>query len=330
MEAADFGTQKKYPGWGSKKIFVRLGRIYAGEKIPSRATISRILKQSGLVKAQSRARRKSGPEREDHRRVEAVWCNDVWGVDFKGWFCTGDGSKCYPLTISDLYSRFIICCDDLPSMTLAAVWQSFERTFKEYGLPRAIRVDNGKPFGGGWVLGLTQLSVWWRLLGIQVDFIDPGKPYQNAAHERMHLSLKTEIANPPATSLKVQRRRTKTWVKIFNEERPHEALGMKAPAELYVVSELKYQPVKAPEYGSEFEVRRVNSKGDIQWLNHRRFIGEAFQGQRLGLRRWNDAIHEVYLCDILLGHLPDAQFFAFRPTVSRRKTARTVPAESAK
>ena len=202
MEAADFGTQKKYPGWGSKKIFVRLGRMYAGEKIPSRATISRILKQSGLVKAQSRARRKSGPEREDHRH--------------------------------------------------------------------------------------------------------------------------------PATSLKVQRRRTKTWVKIFNEERPHEALGMKAPAELYVVSELKYQPVKAPEYGSEFEVRRVNSKGDIQWLNHRRFIGEAFQGQRLGLRRWNDAIHEVYLCDILLGHLPDAQFFAFRPTVSRRKTARTVPAESSK
>jgi putative transposase len=306
MEAADFGTEKKYPTWGSKKIFVRLGRLYSAESIPSRATISRILKQFGLVKAQGRTRRKTGPECGDHKRLEPVWCNDVWGVDFKGWFCTGDGRKCYPLTISDLYSRFIIGCDDLATMALPAVWQSFERTFKEYGLPRAIRVDNGRPFGGGWVLGLTQLSVWWRLLGVQVDFIDPGKPYQNGAHERMHLTLKLEIANPAAANRRAQQRRTRTWIKSFNEERPHEALGMKAPAEIYVTSEIKYKTLKPIEYGSEFEVREVNSKGDIQWLNQRRFIGEAFKGQRLGLRRWNETIHEVYLCDILLGHLRDS------------------------
>jgi putative transposase len=257
-----------------------------------------------------------------------VWCNDVWAVDFKGWFKTGDGSRCYPLTISDLYSRFIICCDNMPSMALALIWRSFERAFKRYGLPRAIRVDNGKPFGGGWVLGLSQLSVWWRLLGIEVDFIDPGKPYQNGAHERMHLTLKLEIANPAAKDLKAQQRRTNKWMRSFNQERPHEALGMKTPEEIYLASELRYHGVKPLDYSSEFEVRMVNSKGDIQWLNHRRFIGEAFKGQYLGLRRYDGQAHEVYLGEFLLGHLPDAHFCAFRPTVEKRKNARN-PASSA-
>jgi transposase InsO family protein len=140
----------------------------------------------------------------------------------------------------------------MPSMALGALWASFERAFKRYGLPRVIRVDNGKPFGGGWVLGLTQLSVWWRLLGIEVDFIDPGKPYQNGAHERMHLTLKLEIANPAASTLEAQQRRTNKWLKSFNKERPHEALDMKAPAEIYLASELKYRPVRPLEYGAEF------------------------------------------------------------------------------
>lgn len=323
LAVADTGTEKKHPSWGSKKLFARLRRLHGSEKVPSRATISRILKQFGLVKHRTRRRAKAGPERVDPRRLEPLWCNDVWGVDFKGWFRTGDGQKCHPLTISDLYSRFIIRCDNLSSLALAPVWQSFERVFQQYGLPRAIRVDNGKPFAGGWVLGLTQLSVWWRLLGIQVDFIDPGKPYQNGIHERMHLSLKLEIANPPARSLQAQRRRTTKWLRSFNEERPHEALGMKTPAEIYLASELKYHPIWPVEYDPEFEVRTVNSKGDIQWLNNRRFIGEAFQGQRLGLRRYNEQMHEVYLSDILLGHLPAAHFCPFRPTVSKRKNART-------
>jgi putative transposase len=243
-------------------------------------------------------------------------------VDFKGWFKTGDGRRCYPLTITDLYSRFIICCDNLPSMALRQVWPSFERAFKQYGLPRAIRVDNGKPFGGGWVLGLSQLSVWWQLLGIEVDFIDPGKPYQNGAHERMHLTLKLEIANPAARNLKAQQGRTHRWLRSFNQERPHEALDMRAPSEIYLASELRYQRLRALEYGAEFEVRLVNSKGDIQWLKHRRFIGEAFKGQYLGLRRHDEQTHEVYLAQVLLGHLPDAHFRAFRPTVERRKNAR--------
>ncbi len=220
-----------------------------------------------------------------------MWCNDVLAVDFKGWFTTGDGRRCYPLTITDLYSRFIICCDDLPSMALALIWRSFERAFRRYGLPRAIRVDNGKPFGGGWVLGLSQLSVWWRLLGIEVDFIDPGKPYQNGSHERMHLTLKLEIANPAARNLKAQQRRTSKWVRSFNHERPHEALDMKSPDQIYVLSELKYHGVKALQYSPEFEVQLVNSKGDIQWLSHRRFIGEAFKGQYLGLRRYDEQAH---------------------------------------
>jgi putative transposase len=212
----------------------------------------------------------------------------------------------------------------MPSMALALIWRSFERAFKRYGLPRVIRVDNGKPFGGGWVLGLSQLSVWWRLLGIEVDFIDPGKPYQNGAHERMHLTLKLEIANPAAKDLKAQQRRTNKWVRSFNQERPHEALDMKTPEEIYFASELRYHGVKPLDYSSEFEVRMVNSKGDIQWLNHRRFIGEAFKGQYLGLRRYDGQAHEVYLGEFLLGHLPDAHFCAFRPTVEKRKNARNL------
>lgn len=271
----------------------------------------------------TKPRSKAGPERTEAKWIEPRWCNDVWAVDFKGWFRTGDGEKCHPLTISDLYSRFIIGCDNLPSPTLAAVRCSFERVFKRYGLPLAIRVDNGKPFGGGWVLGLTQLSVWWRLLGIQVDFIDPGKPYQNATHERMHLTLKLEIAKPPAANLQAQQGRSRKWVKRFNEVRPHEALGMRTPAEIYVASEIKYRPVKPLQYSADFEVRMVNSKGDIQWLKHRRFIGEAFQGQLLGLRPYDEQTHEVYLGDILLGHLPNAALSAFRPAVVKRKHVRT-------
>lgn len=281
-----------------------------------------MLKRNGLVQSATKPRRKPGPEKPEVKWIEPRWCNDVWGVDFKGWFRTGDGVKCHPLTITDLYSRFIICCDNLSSSALAPVWQSFERAFKRYGLPLAIRVDNGKPFGGGWVLGLSQLSLWWRLLGIEVNFIDPGKPYQNGAHERMHLTLKLEIANPPAISLQAQQRRTKQWVKSFNQIRPHEALAMKTPAQIYMPSLLRYRPVRPLEYSAEFELRSVNSKGDIQWLNHRRFIGQAFQGQVLGLRPSDEQTHEVYLDDILLGHLPNAHFCAFRPTVEKRKNAR--------
>ena len=279
------------------------------------------------MQSRTKRRRQPGPYRPKPERLEPVWCNDVWAVDFKGWFTTGDRRRCYPLTITDLYSRFIICCDNLPSMVLAPIWGSFERAFRRYGLPRAIRVDNGKPFGGGWVLGLSQLSVWWRLLGIEVDFIDPGKPYQNGAHERMHLTLKLEIASPAASNLKAQQRRTRKWIRNFNHERPHEALGMKSPDEIYLSSELKYHGVKPLEYSSEFEVRLVNSKGDIQWLNHRRFIGEAFKGQYLGLRRNDEQAHEVYLGELLLGHLPDAHFCAFRPTVGKRKNTRKPASE---
>ena len=328
MEITNRGSKKRHPSWGAKKLFARLERLHPGEGVPSRATIGRLLKQNGLVAASNKGRRKPGPERSRPPWTEPRWCNDVWAVDFKGWFRTGDGKKCYPLTVSDLYSRFILGCDNKSSMALEGLWLSFEALFRQYGLPGAIRVDNGKPFGGGWVLGLTQLSVWWRLLGIEVDFIDPGKPYQNGAHERMHLTLKKEIASPAAANLKAQQRRTRKWIKTFNEIRPHEALKMSTPAEIYVSSKLKYQPVRALEYGADFELRMVNSKGDIQWFNHRRFIGEAFKGQQLGLRSYDEQHHEVYLSDILLGHLPNTHFCAFRPTVEKRKNARTLASAS--
>ena len=158
MEASNFGTEKKHPSWGSKKLFVRLRRMFCAEGIPSRATISRILKQAGLVTAQRRTRQKVGPERPDPTRLAPVWCNDVWGVDFKGWFYTGDGYKCYPLTISDLYSRYIICCDDLASMALPGVWKSFERTFEGVW---AASSDTGR-----------QRQTIWGWLGVGIDSVE--------------------------------------------------------------------------------------------------------------------------------------------------------------
>jgi len=252
--------------------------------------------------------------------AKAQKCNDIWGVDFKGWFCTGNKTKCFPLTVTDYYSRFILCFEILISERLDPVQQRLEKLFGRYGRPKAIRVDNGKPFGGGKVLGFSRLSLPWCLAGIEVQFMDPASPHQNGRHERMHLNYESELCCQPAWDLEGQKVLTRRWVKEFNYGRPHEALNMRFPAEVYVKSSLRYRRPKRPFRYGNWPTRNIDKKGDLWWGNQRHFIGEAFAGHQVGLKLTGPGIYEVYLADLLLGTLHDAEFFEFRPTVEIRKT----------
>jgi putative transposase len=318
IETQVLKLKKNHPFWGSKKIQALLSRQLAKEQLPSRSTVHRILVAAGLVK--HRKRRRRGPVVMVEAWAKAQSCNDIWGVDFKGWFRTGDKVKCFPLTVTDYYSRFILCFEVLLSQRLDPVQERLEKLFARHGRPKAIRVDNGRPFGGGSVLGLTQLSLQWRLAGIEVQFMDPASPHQNGRHERMHLNYQSELCRPPAWDLKGQKVLTRRWVKEFNYKRPHEALGMRFPAEIYAKSSLRYRQAKKPFHYGAWPTRNIDKKGDLWWGNHRHFISEAFAGHQVGLKLIALRTYELYLADLLLGTLHDAKFFEFRPTVEIRKT----------
>jgi transposase InsO family protein len=318
--------KKSHPFWGSKKLQALLSHQLAKEEVPSRSSVHRVLAEAGMVKGRKRRRR--GPVVMVEPWAQAQGCNDIWGVDFKGWFRTGDKTKCFPLTVTDYYSRFILCFEILPSEGLNPVQQQLEKLFARYGRPKAIRVDNGKPFGGGHVLGLSRLSLQWRLAGIEVQFMDPASPHQNARHERMHLSYEIELCRKPAWDLKGQKSLTRNWVKAFNNKRPHEALNMRCPAEIYIKSSLRYRQPKRPFRYEDWPTRNVDKKGDLWWGNQRRFIGEAFAGHQVGLKPIGPGLYELYLADLLLGTLHEAEFFEFRPTVEIRKTPHRSQAKS--
>jgi transposase InsO family protein len=318
IKAQVLKLKKHYPFWGSKKIQALLSRQLAKEQLPSRSTVHRILAGAGFVK--HRKRRRKGPVVVVEPWAKAQNCNDIWGVDFKGWFRTGDKGKCFALTVTDYYSRFILCFEVLASQRLNPVQERLEKLFARYGRPKAIRVDNGMPFGGGSVLGLTQLSLQWRLAGIDVQFMDPASPHQNGRHERMHLNYESELCRQPAWDLKSQKTLTRRWVKEFNCERPHEALNMRFPAEVYVKSFLRYRQPKRPFCYGDWPTRNIEKKGDLWWRNRRHFISEAFAGHQVGLKLVGLGVYEVYLADLLLGTLHDAEFLEFRPTVEIRKT----------
>jgi hypothetical protein len=249
----------------------------------------------------------------------AVGANEVWAVDFKGWFKTGDGQRCEALTMSDLATRYVLCCRAVEEQSFARVYPIMKRVFKLYGLPRTIRVDNGSPFASRGAGGLSRLSVWWMRLGIAVEFITPGHPEQNGSHERMHRTLKAETARPPAYNLRKQQRRFDAWRRRFNTQRPHEALAQQPPAKLYQHSARIYcetAQLPSPRYPLGWPVRRVRSNGQIKWRGRKRFIGEALVGQLLGLHASEPNRCAVYFMERLLGTLHDteANFAGLRPT----------------
>ena len=227
--------------------------------------------------------------------------NDVWCVDFKGWFRTGDGAACYPLTVTDAFSRYLLCCR-ATAPDYAGCRREFERLFRECCLPQVLLSDNGPPFAALAAGGLSRLSVWWIKLGITPVRIMPGQPQQNGRHERMHKTLKAETAQPPAATLAAQQRRFDEFRAEFNHERPHEALGQAVPAAVYTPSARPY-PVRLedPLYANDFELRRVRSNGEIKWQGELIFIARPLVGEVIGLHEDADGNAAVYFGPVQLG-----------------------------
>jgi len=219
-----------HPRWGPRKLLDLCEHKHRQWRLPAVSTAARILKDAGLVRSKGRGRKRSHPGCVKYRAQEP---NDVWAADYKGQFRLKDGGYCYPLTVSDLDSRYVLGCDAHGEISLERTQQLFERLFLEYGLPNRIRTDNGVPFASSAVARLSVLSVWWIKLGIYPELIEPGKPQQNGIHERMHSTLKREATMPPSSNLRAQQRRFDAFRAEFNEERPHEGIAMKRPAELY-------------------------------------------------------------------------------------------------
>jgi transposase InsO family protein len=273
--------RRRRPNWGPRKLKRALEDRHPETTWPARSTIGDLLKREGLVAARRR-RHGAIPVTRPFGHVEAA--NDLWCLDFKGWFRTGDGRRCDPFTASDAASRYLLGCT-ITEPTIAGVDALADRLFQHYGLPVALRMDNGSPFGSQGAGGLTKLSVKWLKLGLGIEFIEPGHPEQNSQHERMHRTLKEDALQPPAPTPKAQQKRFDDYRRTFNHERPHQALGDRTPASIYVASERPYPSrLREPEYGRDHQVRRVRSNGEIKWRGERLFIGEAFVGEPVGIR----------------------------------------------
>jgi hypothetical protein len=239
--------------------------------------------------------------------------NDVWAADFKGWFRTRGGKRIDPLTISDWASRYLICCQALQDTASPQVQMRFESAFREYGLPRAIRTDNGPPFASVGLGGLSRLSVWWIHLGIWPERIRPGHPEENGRHERMHRTLKAATAQPPRQTRVAQQAAFDIFRQEYNEQRPHESLGMKTPGEKYRVSQRPF-PAHLPEveYGPDFEVRRVRSNGQIKWAGEMLYMSDALVGESVGLRKIDNEVWSIHF-----GPLPLATYHSISQQLVR-------------
>lgn len=277
--------RRRYPKWGAKKLRQILVRSTDRAETPSAKTIARVLDRVGEPRIRKRSRRLRVVLREREPLV-ADAPNDVWTVDFKGWWRTRDGRRFEPLTVRDAFSRYVLCLEMLGSSRADVVKPAFERLFESCGLPRVIRVDNGSPFAcTSAPAGLSQLSAWWTSLGIRVSFSRPAHPQDNGAHERMHLDVADQLEADPADSLEVQQRAASKWRAEFNEVRPHEAIAMQTPAQLYVRSSRRYTGVQPPRYPASYGVRRVSSKGCVRYMGKAVFISESLIGHDLGIRR---------------------------------------------
>ena len=293
--------RRKHSHWGPRKLRVLLQQRLSEVRWPACSTIGEILRRAGLTVPRKR-RRRTPPWTQPFAHCDGP--NAVWCADFKGWFRTGDQQRCDPLTISDAYSRYLLKLQGLRQTGYPDVQALFATTFRRYGLPRAIRTDNGTPFASHGVGGLSRLSVWWIKLGIVPERIEPGCPQQNGRHERMHLTLQQETATPPASSLTAQQRRFDSFQEVFNHERPHEALGQKCPGEVYQSSPRSYpESLAKVEYPAEMEVRGIKGNGVFNWRGEVVFLGEALSHERVGLMEIADGCWGVYFCRHPLGVL---------------------------
>jgi transposase InsO family protein len=301
VEATVLEARQSHPTWGPRKLRAWLSRRYDLVNWPAASTIGELLRHHGLTVPRRRSRK---------MRVYTepfVGCdhaNAVWSADLKGWFATGDGRRCDPLTITDNYSRYLLRCQAVTPADHEAIKPVFEAAFMEYGLPTAIRTDNGPPFATTTVGGLSRLSIWWLKLGIVPERIEPGKPAQNGRHERMHRTLKKETASPPKKTWRMQQEAFNLFRDEYNNERPHEAIGQQTPAERYRPSPQPY-PLILPEmtYPEDMVIRSVKSQGDISWKAHHVYLSETLAGEIIGLRQLDDHIWDIYFGPIRLAQL---------------------------
>lgn len=306
------GLRRRHRSWGSRKLAARLRKDYPRQSPPAARTMGKWLKRMKLNRpARRRARR--GPPVAVGALTVAQRSNHVWTVDFKGWFRTQDGQRVEPLTVRDLFSRYVLSIRLLKHQSWKAARRIFMRLFGRYGYPSVIRVDNGSPFGSPGPAGLSRLSAWWTALGIGVEFIMPGHPEQNGAHEQMHRVLKRETTRPTSRHLRAQQRRTNRWVEIYNQVRPHEALGQGLPAEVYRAQPTCGRPV-ALKYPSRWAVRQVRSNGQIKWRGRKRSVGEAFVGYPVGLKPLGRNNYGIYFAGLLIGELWESDPGGIRPT----------------
>jgi transposase InsO family protein len=303
VEAAIIGMRRKHKRWGPKKIIKELRTAEPERVWPAVSTAGAILKRAGLVKKRKRRRRWQHP---GHSPLKADRPNELMTVDFKGEFRLGDKSVCYPLTIQDRFSRYVMACKGLPSPRLNDVRITMEGLFREVGLPERIRTDNGEPFASHGISGLTRLNVWWMRLGIQHERMDKACPYQNGAHERMHQELKAETTRPPAYSLGGQQILFDDFVREYNQVRPHEGIGQRHPNELWKPSPRPYpEDLDDPEYPGYFEVRRIRTGGEMKFKGRMQFVSQALAGQLIGLEPIDDGVWSVIFCNTLLGRLDE-------------------------
>ena len=302
--------RRRHRSWGSRKLAARLRKDYPGQRVPAARTISKWLKRMRLHR-HARRRTRRGPTVATRGLTVARRSNQVWTVDFKGWFRTQDGQRVEPLTVRDLFSRYVLSIRVLPDQRWRPVRRIFLGLFGRYGYPKVIRVDNGHPFGSTGPAGLSRLSAWWRSLGITVEYIMPGHPEQNGGHEQMHRILKAETTRPVSRHREAQQRRIDRWVQVYNHQRPHQGLQQRVPAEVY--RPRKGRPPKVLKYPPSWIERRGRSNGQIKWRCRKRFIGEAFVGYAVGLREKTAERYEVQFAGLLIGELWESDTGGIRP-----------------
>ena len=297
------GLRGQHPSWGPRKLRAWLQHHHAPTAWPAPSTIGTLLQRAGVPRA--RPPRRPGRAAAPRALTHAGAPNEVWTIDFKGWFRTGDGARCDPLTLVDEDSRFLLCCVAVRAATEPVVQHWLERTFREYGLPQVLRSDNGTPFAiTRGVVQLSRLMVWWLKLGIRPERIARGHPEQNGRHERLHRTLKQETATPPARSRCAQQRVFDRFRAVYNHERPHEALDQQPPGRRYVTSPRPFPArVASPAYPATVTVRQVRGDGSIKWQGGWRFVSQALQGEPVGLEEVADGCWRVSFGPLPLGCL---------------------------
>lgn len=321
-------ARKRWPKWGPRKLRQRLVEANPGLPVPSASVMSKVLKRRGMT-VPRRRRRRTAPVGVTAPFSGCDAPNAVWCIDFKGWFITEDGARCYPLTLIDAFSRYLLRCEALCDPDGLAVRSILDSAFVEFGLPLAIRSDGGPPFASTGPARLTELSVWLLKLGIRIEIIAPGKPQQNGRLERLHRTLKAETASPPESDRRTQQRAFDVWRREYNHERPHEALKLRRPASIYSPSPRRYPRAFVENRHDPFSaVARIDKQGFIKWHRRNVFISSALRYEYVELEANYDGRWKVRWGAIPLGHLDENRIERGLIILRRRRGSKNVTSMS--